>query len=67
MLGLFDAGSDFEGKRVVEKRGLFFPSKEKARVGGGFEVRVFRAKARKRVEVGYGVFRDLSVGDGGVE
>ena len=29
IFGLYDAGTDFEGKRVVEKRGLFFPEAKK--------------------------------------
>lgn len=51
MFGLFDGGTDFEGRRVVEKRGfLFLTEKENAvdRVGGSFEIRVFRSKARRR-------------------
>ena len=57
MFGLFDAGTDFKGRKVVEKRGLFFPKSEK---GGqnekGFEVRVFRAMGRKREGVKYEKF-----------
>ena len=54
--GFWDAGTDFEGKRVVEKRGLFFPQDEEA--GGGFEIRVFRAKARRREEVKHEMFQE---------
>ena len=63
VFGLFDAGTDFEGGRVVEKRGLFFKSfhdaddgdDEETRQGvereKGFEVRVYRANGRRRVGV----------------
>ena len=51
MYALFNAGTDFEGRKVVEKRALFFP--KQARDGDGFEVRVFRAKARRREVVRY--------------
>lgn len=53
MFGLFDGGRDFEGRRIVEKRGLFFPTPAAGprKLGGqGFEVKIFRAKAR-RMEV----------------
>lgn len=52
--GFWDAGTDFEGKKVVEKRGLFFPKDDEGR--GGFEIRVFRAKARRREEVKHEAF-----------
>ena len=58
--GFWDAGTDFEGKRVVEKRGLFFPKDEEGM--GGFEVRVFRAKARRREEVKHEAFREAESG-----
>ena len=48
MYALFNAGTDFEGKKVVEKRGLFFPKRSKRGSVNGFEIRVFRARARKR-------------------
>ncbi|CAK3883486.1 Hypothetical predicted protein [Lecanosticta acicola] len=44
--GIFDGGTDFEGRRVLEKRALFFP-KDEGEGKGGFEIRVFRSKARK--------------------
>lgn len=47
--GIFDGGSDFEGKKLVEKRAFFFPSDEVVqREENGFEIKVFRAKARKK-------------------
>ena len=60
---LYDAGTDFEGKRVIEKRGLFFPKDGRAREGAGFEIRVFQAKARKREGVRYDIFK----AEGGAE
>jgi hypothetical protein len=65
--GFWDAGTDFEGKRVVEKRGLFFPNVREGGEGDGFEIRVFRAKARKREEVKYEAFRDARDGQDGLE
>jgi hypothetical protein len=58
VFGLYDAGStDFEGRRWVEKRGFFFPAappqNRKGEWTEGFEVRVYRAKARRRISVGY--------------
>ena len=63
IFGLYDAGTDFEGKRVVEKRGLFFPEAKKMDDEGGFEIRVFRAKARKREETSYDVFNQFERGE----
>lgn len=57
--GFWDGGTDFEGRDVVEKRGLFFPKSDD---GGGFEVRIYRAKARKREEVKYETFRQEAKG-----
>ncbi|KAK5135469.1 hypothetical protein LTR08_005257 [Meristemomyces frigidus] len=46
MFGLFEGGTDFEGRRVVEKRAFFFPPR--GGEGRGFEVRVYRSLARRR-------------------
>lgn len=67
MYALFNAGTDFEGKKVVEKRGLFFPKRVKGNAANGFEIRVFRAKARKREMVKYESFKALGVGQTGFE
>lgn len=51
IFGLFNARSDFQGRKVVEKRGLFFPRVDKLdeeESDVGFEVRVYRSQARKR-------------------
>ena len=63
VFGLFDGGRDFEGKRIVEKRGLFFPGVE---VCGddGFEIRVYRAKARRREQARYQSLGEISTGRG---
>ena len=60
MFGLFEAGTtDFEGKRDVEKKGLFFPKKLEAKdVGVSFEIKVFRAKARKCDSLRYDTHKD---------
>lgn len=60
--GFWDAGTDFEGKKVIEKRGLFFP--KIGDVGGrdGFAIRVYRAKARRREEVKYETYREGAEG-----
>jgi len=51
--GLFDGGTDFEGRSVIERRGFFFADKEDAVEGisGGFQIRVYRSKARRREKV----------------
>jgi len=68
VFGLFDGGRDFEGAKVVERRGLFFGA-EAAR--GGFEVWVHRAKARRREGMKLmglaDVFRSGEGGKGGVD
>ena len=66
VFGLFDGGRDFEGARVVERRGLFFGA-EAAR--GGFEVWVHRAKARRREGVKLVGVADVlgGGGEGGVD
>lgn len=53
MHGYYDAGVGRRGGVVVEKRGFFVPTAEKEEVGEGFEVQVFRARGRRRVEAGY--------------
>ena len=74
--GLYDGGTDFEGRRVVVRRGFFFPSSSLVEgegagsgsgSGGGFEVRVFRSFARRR-ERGVEVerFEDQGMEEGGV-
>ena len=65
IFGLYDGGTDFEGRKMVEKRGLFFPEEIKMKDCEGFEIRVFRAKARKREEVEYETFSELAVGESG--
>ncbi|KAI9837440.1 MAG: hypothetical protein M1837_002962 [Sclerophora amabilis] len=52
MFGLFDAGEDWMGVRKVEKRVMCFSGANTRGVGtsGSLEVRVFRAKGRKRCE-----------------
>lgn len=45
---IFDGGTDFRGKRVLEKRSFFFQNAGAGQgKGGNFEIRVFRSKARK--------------------
>ena len=61
--GFWDAGTDFEGKKVVERRGLFFPKTGDSSGRGAFEICVYRAKARKREEVKYETLREH---DGGL-
>lgn len=58
--GFFDAERDFQGKQVVEKRGLFFGLQTRADVDDesqerdeGFQLKVFRAKGRIRERVCY--------------
>ena len=66
MYALCNAGTDFEGRKVVEKKGLFFPNDDgEAGVGGGFELSVFRAKARKRECVGWEALREVRGLSGG--
>ncbi len=62
VFGFSDAGTDFEGRRVVAKTGFFFPAFSD---GEGLEVRVFRARARKREVVRFG--RLDEGGKGGLE
>ncbi len=70
--GFFDAGIDEAGRAFVEKRGLFFPpvgalGDGEGPVGPpaeGFLVEVFRAKGRRREEVGYEYFGDVVGGEG---
>ena len=59
--GLFDGGRDFEGKRIVEKRGLFYPSTP-AQDAEGFEIKIFRAKARRREPVRYQTVNETTGG-----
>jgi hypothetical protein len=51
----FDAGTDFDGSRWVEKRGFFFPNAcgLEDGVAAAFEIQVFRSKARRREGVKY--------------
>ncbi|KAK3111162.1 hypothetical protein LTR53_013859 [Teratosphaeriaceae sp. CCFEE 6253] len=66
MFALFHGGMDFERRGVVEKRGLFFPDSTRAAVRGKepvFEVKVFRAVARKREKGAAGGF-DAATFDG---
>ncbi|KAK3723519.1 hypothetical protein LTR37_001771 [Vermiconidia calcicola] len=68
VFGLFDAGTDFGGKKIVEMRGLFFPgTNEKLHAGSGFEIRVFRAKARKREDAMYDAYESLGTGKNGLK
>lgn len=69
MYALFNAGTDFEGRRIVEKKGLFFPRRGRSVEGDGigFEIRVFRAKARKREALKYETFVSLGLKNGGFE
>ena len=60
----FAAGTDFEGKKVVEKRGFFFPTAPNGSEGGGFEIRVYRAKARRREATRYESCRGANGVDG---
>ncbi|KAK5708017.1 hypothetical protein LTR97_000557 [Elasticomyces elasticus] len=50
VFALYDGGHDFERRRVIEKRGFFFPSRGITGINEQemFEVRVFRSIARKR-------------------
>lgn len=52
--GIYDSGTDFHGRRILEKRGFFF-KKEDGNLDphAGFEIRVFRSKARRREENRY--------------
>ena len=56
MFGLYDGGTDFEGRRIVAKRGFFFPREDGE--GKGFEVRVFRCRARRRTKAALGVMTE---------
>lgn len=56
MFGLFESGTgtDFEGRKIVEKRGFFFSNVAKSGSGidgGLLEVRVYRSKARRREKI----------------
>ena len=63
MFGLYDGGSDFEGKKVVEKRGMFFPSRREPRRDAGFEVQVFRSRARVKQKTAFAKSRSVGSGD----
>lgn len=63
--GFWDGGTDFEGRSVVERRGLFFPGNEEG--GSGYEVKVYRAKARKREEVKYERFDERGERENGMK
>lgn len=52
MFALLDGGRDFEGKRIVEKRGFFFPGAD-GHHSDSFEIRIFRAKARRTEQARY--------------
>lgn len=69
MHAIFAAGSDFDGRRVVERRALFFSRAARAYQGegAGFEIRLFRAKARRREEVKYENIGDVMVKGAGIQ
>lgn len=66
MFNLCDSGTDFEGKRVVVKRAFFFPSEDEiiGKPTGGFEIQVFRSKARKREPTASGSYSAGTAGNG---
>ncbi|KAF2773770.1 hypothetical protein EJ03DRAFT_68719 [Teratosphaeria nubilosa] len=65
MFGLFDGGTDFEGRQMVERRGLFFAHDFYLAGDETFEIRVFRAKARRREKTSHEVF-DENLNGGGL-
>jgi len=58
MFALYDGGTDFERRRVVEKRGLFFPDRGSTRTHDGvaLSIKVFRSVARKREKASIDAF-----------
>ena len=57
MFGIFDVGTDFEGRQVLEKRAFSFSKAERGGdEAGDLEIRVFRAKERKRQRLRYEKF-----------
>lgn len=46
--GIYDGGTVSNDRVILEKRSFFFPHVSEASAGGNFEIRVYRAKARKR-------------------
>ena len=67
MYTLSSAGSDFEGKKIIEKRGLFFPKVSVGSRSDGFEIRTFRAQARRREPPKYESSKELDVGKDGLK
>lgn len=62
--GIFDGGTDFEGRRMLEKKALFFPKHETNESQTGFEIRVFRSRARKAQQhAGYIFYQSPNAGD----
>lgn len=52
--GIYNSGTDFDGRRVLEKRGFFFKKEEGTPDSDhGFEIKVFRSKGRRREETRY--------------
>ncbi|KAK5125347.1 hypothetical protein LTR85_000456 [Meristemomyces frigidus] len=69
MFGLFDSASDFEGRKVIEKRGFFFSQRVGAGSGGGvpaIEIKVFRSKARRREKLGLEGLEGVAAAGGAV-
>ncbi|KAH9833942.1 hypothetical protein Tdes44962_MAKER08698 [Teratosphaeria destructans] len=64
MFGLFDGGTDFEGRQMVERRGLFFAHDIYLAGDETFEIRVFRAKARRREKTSHEAFDENLNGSG---
>lgn len=52
--GIYNSGTDFDGRRILEKRGFFFKNEEGTPDSdNGFEIKVFRSMGRRREEPKY--------------
>lgn len=52
--GIYNSGTDFDGRRILEKRGFFFKKEERTPDSDhGFEIKVFRSMGRRREETRY--------------
>lgn len=64
--GVYGGTDAFNGRRVWEKRGFFFKKEEGDRdPTGGFEIRVFRSRARRREETGWQKWEEGADGECG--
>ena len=68
MYGIFDGGTDFEGRQVLEKRAFSFAKPDKGvDQEADFEIRVFRSKNRKREPLKSEKYEGLEAGESGIE